>query len=135
VHGYLKPGWQRRYRTGAVLTTNSKFDPNDPFWIVATDKSMIESHNDIEEPVFVDFIRQLNRLASLLRLFLRWPEAGRKHEKPVRLIFRRPPADRSASRIARPSAGFRADDGQGRVPGLSPTQGGYRTHRRGFSSP
>jgi hypothetical protein len=59
VHGYLKPGWQRRYRTGAVLTTNSKFDPNDPFWIVATDKSMIESHNDIEEPVFVDFIRQL----------------------------------------------------------------------------
>jgi hypothetical protein len=59
VHGYLKPGWQRRYRTDAVLTTNSKFDPNDPFWIVATDKSMIESHNDIEEPVFVDFIRQL----------------------------------------------------------------------------
>jgi hypothetical protein len=59
VHGYLKPGWQRRYRTGAVLTANSKFDPNDPFWIVATDKSMIEGHSDIQEPVFVDFIRQL----------------------------------------------------------------------------
>jgi len=59
VDGYLKPGWKRRYRTGAILTHNSNFDPNDPFWIVTTDKSMIESHNDIEEPVFVDFIRQL----------------------------------------------------------------------------
>jgi hypothetical protein len=59
VHGYLKPGWRRRYRTGATLATNSKFDPNDPFWIVATDKSMIQGHSDIEEPVFVDFIRQL----------------------------------------------------------------------------
>ena len=59
VGGYLKAGWRRRYRTGAVLATNSQFDPNDPFWIVATDKSMIEGHSDIEEPIFVDFIRQL----------------------------------------------------------------------------
>ncbi|HJU15482.1 MAG TPA: hypothetical protein VJ770_03345 [Stellaceae bacterium] len=57
--GYLKPGWRRRYRTGAVLTANANFDPNDPFWIITTDQSMIEGHNDIEEPVFVDFIRQL----------------------------------------------------------------------------
>jgi hypothetical protein len=34
INGYLRPGWQRRYRTGAVLTANSSFDPNDPFWIV-----------------------------------------------------------------------------------------------------
>jgi hypothetical protein len=59
VNGYLKPGWQRRYRTGAVLTDASTFDPNDPFWIVITDKSMIEGHSDIEEPIFVDFVRQL----------------------------------------------------------------------------
>jgi hypothetical protein len=59
VRGYLRPGWRRRYRTGAVLTANSQFDPNDPFWIVVTDKSMIEGHNDIEEPIFVDFVRQL----------------------------------------------------------------------------
>jgi hypothetical protein len=59
VGGYLKPGWRRRYRTGAVLATNSQFDPNDPIWIIATDKSMIEGHSDIEEPIFVDFIRQL----------------------------------------------------------------------------
>ena len=59
VHGYLRPGWQRHYRTGAVLTANSSFDPNDPFWIITTDKSMIQGHSDIEEPIFVDFIRQL----------------------------------------------------------------------------
>jgi hypothetical protein len=59
--GYLQPGWQRTYRTGAVLTQRaaSGFDPNNPFWIVTTDKSIIRDHNDIEEPVFVDFVRQL----------------------------------------------------------------------------
>ena len=59
--GYLKPGWQRQYRTGATLTQldHSNFDPNDPFWIVTTDQSMIRSHSDIEEPVFVDFVRQV----------------------------------------------------------------------------
>ncbi len=66
--GYLKPGWQRRYRTGAVLTQlgQSSFDANDPFWIVATDQSMIRGHSDIEEPVFIDFVRQL--YDDLLRL-------------------------------------------------------------------
>jgi hypothetical protein len=59
--GYLNPGWRRQYRAGAVLTqrANSGFDPNDPFWIITTDQSMIRGHNDIEEPVFVDFIRQV----------------------------------------------------------------------------
>jgi hypothetical protein len=47
VHGHLRPGWRRRYRTGAVLTANSSFDPNDPFWIITTDKSMIQGHSDI----------------------------------------------------------------------------------------
>jgi hypothetical protein len=51
----------RQYRTKAVLTqpTQSNYDPNDPFWIVTTDQSMIRSHSDIEEPVFVDFVRQV----------------------------------------------------------------------------
>ena len=59
--GYLQPGWTRRFTDGAVLTQlkDSGFDPNDPFWIVRTDKSVIADHSDIEEPVFVDFIRQL----------------------------------------------------------------------------
>jgi hypothetical protein len=52
--GYLKPGWRRHYRAGAVLThrAGSGFDANDPFWIITTDQSMIREHNDIEEPVF-----------------------------------------------------------------------------------
>ena len=59
--GYLRPGWRRQYRTEATLTqlAQSQYDPNDPFWIVTTDQSMIRSHNDIEEPVFVDFVRQV----------------------------------------------------------------------------
>jgi hypothetical protein len=59
--GYLSPGWQRQYRTRATLTqlAQSSYDPNDPFWIVTTDQSMIQSHSDIEEPVFIDFVRQL----------------------------------------------------------------------------
>ena len=71
--GYLKPGWRRRYRTGAVLTqlAQSKFDANDPFWIVTTDQSMIRGHSDIEEPVFIDFVRQL--YDDLLRLKDRVP--------------------------------------------------------------
>src|SRR5215469_603836 len=60
-NGYLIPGWQRRYRAGAVLThrASSEYDPNDPFWIILTDQSMIRSHSDIEEPVFIDFVRQV----------------------------------------------------------------------------
>ena len=60
-NGYLIPGWQRRYRAGAVLThrASSEYDPNDPFWIILTDQSMIRGHSDIEEPVFIDFVRQV----------------------------------------------------------------------------
>jgi hypothetical protein len=59
--GYLQPGWSRRYTSGAILTQrkDSRYDPNDPFWIVRTDGSMIAGHSDISEPVFVDFVRQL----------------------------------------------------------------------------
>jgi hypothetical protein len=59
--GYLLPGWTRRYSSGAILTHRaaSAFDPNDPFWIVSADKSLIAGHSDIDEPVFVDFVRQL----------------------------------------------------------------------------
>lgn len=58
-NGYLIPGWQRRYRAGAVLTQRAGYDPNEPFWIILTDQSMIRGHSDIEEPVFVDFVRQV----------------------------------------------------------------------------
>ncbi len=81
--GYLKPGWRRRYRTGAVLTqlAQSKFDANDPFWIVTTDQSMIRGHSDIEEPVFIDFVRQL--YDDLLRLKDAVPCAGAAPAPPA----------------------------------------------------
>lgn len=80
--GYLKPGWRRRYRTGAVLTqlAQSNFDANDPFWIVTTDQSMIRGHSDIEEPVFIDFVRQL--YDDLLRLKDQVPCAGPASASP-----------------------------------------------------
>jgi hypothetical protein len=59
--GYLLPGWNRRYSAGAILSHRaaSNYDANDPYWIVSTDKSVIDGHSDIDEPVFVDFVRQL----------------------------------------------------------------------------
>jgi hypothetical protein len=63
--GYLQPGWTRQFSAGAVLSHRKEsgkegaFDPNDPFWIVSADASVISSHSDISRPVFVDFVRQL----------------------------------------------------------------------------
>lgn len=59
--GYLLPGWTRQFSAGAVLShrKESHFDPNDPFWIVSADASVINGHSDISRPVFVDFVRQL----------------------------------------------------------------------------
>jgi hypothetical protein len=57
-----------------VLThqASSEYDPNDPFWIILTDQSMIRGHSDIEEPLFIDFVRQV--YDDLVRL----KEAGRR---------------------------------------------------------
>ncbi len=59
--GYLLPGWSRRYSAGAVLSQrrDSGMDPNVPFWMVRADASVIAGHSDIQEPVFIDFVRQL----------------------------------------------------------------------------
>jgi hypothetical protein len=59
--GYLSRGWVRRYASGAQLThiNDSKPDPNNPFWVVRADPSIIIDHNDIAEPVFEGFVRQL----------------------------------------------------------------------------
>lgn len=59
--GSLRPGWTRTYLSGAVLTEigGGRFDPANPFWIVRTHPSIVLDHNDILEPVFVDFIAQL----------------------------------------------------------------------------
>jgi hypothetical protein len=60
-NGYLLPGWTRQFSSGAQLThlVDRGYDPNDPFWIVRTDASMIKSHSDINEPQFVNFVTEL----------------------------------------------------------------------------
>ena len=59
--GYLLPGWTRQFSSGAELKQIERtgYDPNDPFWIVSTDASMIKSHSDINEPQFVNFVTEL----------------------------------------------------------------------------
>jgi hypothetical protein len=77
--GLLRPGWNRRYINGTVLShltrssaepdKPSPFDPNNPYWIVRADPSVIKDHNDIVDPVFVNFVRQLYDDLVLLKEF------------------------------------------------------------------
>jgi hypothetical protein len=39
--------------------TGTGYDANDPYWMVLADKAVIADHSDIEQPIFVDFIREL----------------------------------------------------------------------------
>jgi hypothetical protein len=59
----LKPGWQRTFCGGAMLThlagNSANSDPNSTVWNIRADESIIDGHNDIHKPVFSNFIRQL----------------------------------------------------------------------------
>lgn len=63
VDGHLKPGWTRQYTSGAVLHHLAEGDrgyhADNPYWIVSADPAIIKDHNDIQSPIFVDFVRQL----------------------------------------------------------------------------
>lgn len=65
--GYLTGGWVRDYLSGARLTDDGKSDPNSPFWVIRADPSVIIDHDDIEEPVFEGFVRQLYDDVVLLK--------------------------------------------------------------------
>ena len=54
----LKPSWQRSYTSGAHLA-HTAGDPNNPFWIVETSPEVIDGHNGIFKPIFIDFLGQL----------------------------------------------------------------------------
>jgi hypothetical protein len=59
--GYLVKGWTRTYDSGAQLHAleQSKSDPNNPYWIIRADPSVILDHTHITKGVFLDFIRQV----------------------------------------------------------------------------
>jgi hypothetical protein len=54
----LLPGWQRNF-CGDTVLRQLKTDPNSPVWNVSTDGAIIPGHNEITQPVFVNFVRQL----------------------------------------------------------------------------
>lgn len=54
----LPPGWQRDFCGNTVLK-QLKTDPNSPLWNVTTDGAIIPGHNEITQPVFVNFVSQL----------------------------------------------------------------------------
>jgi hypothetical protein len=56
--GHLKPRWQRSYTRGALLE-HVTGNPDNPFWIVEVTPEVIDGHNGIFRPVFLDFLRQL----------------------------------------------------------------------------
>ena len=56
--GHLKPGWQRSYTRGALLE-HLAGNPDNPFWIVEATPEVIDGHDGIFRPVFLDFLRQL----------------------------------------------------------------------------
>ncbi len=55
---FLLPGWQRNFCGNTVLR-QLKTDPNSPVWNVRTDGAIIPGHNEITQPVFINFVRQL----------------------------------------------------------------------------
>jgi hypothetical protein len=59
--GYLAKDWTRTYSSGAQLHAleRSGSDPNNPYWIIRADPSIILDHTHITKGVFLDFIRQV----------------------------------------------------------------------------
>jgi hypothetical protein len=56
--GLLLPNWQRTYTSGAFLE-HVAGDPSNPFWVVEASPEVVDGHNGIFRPVFLDFLRQL----------------------------------------------------------------------------
>ena len=59
--GRLTRGWTRTYISGAQLwaLNEAKSDPNNPYWIIRADPSIVLDHTHITKGVFLDFIRQV----------------------------------------------------------------------------
>jgi hypothetical protein len=56
----LDPRWERTFCGGARLK-HVKYDPNSVIWNVRTDGTVMTGHNDITNPLLIDFVRQLYR--------------------------------------------------------------------------
>jgi hypothetical protein len=65
----LRPGWTRDF-CGNTTLTHQRFEPNSPIWNVQTDKDIVPDHNDITEPIFVSFVRQIYHDAVIYPLLI-----------------------------------------------------------------
>ena len=65
----LRPGWTRDF-CGNTTLTHRRYEPNSPVWNVRTDKDIVPGHNDITEPIFVSFVRQIYHDAVMYPLLV-----------------------------------------------------------------
>jgi hypothetical protein len=56
--GHLMRGWKRTYTEGAILE-HVGGNPDNPFWLVEATPEVVDGHNGIFRPIFLDFLRQL----------------------------------------------------------------------------
>jgi hypothetical protein len=56
----LDPHWERTFCGGARLR-HVRYNPNSVIWNVRTDETIMKGHNDITNPLLIDFVRQLYR--------------------------------------------------------------------------
>ncbi len=55
--GLLRQNWQRTYSSGTTIE-HVQGHPSNPFWVVEADAEVVDGHNGIFRPVFLDFLRQ-----------------------------------------------------------------------------
>jgi len=65
----LRSGWARDF-CGNTTLTHLRFAPNSPVWNVQTDKDLVPGHNDITQPVFINFVRQIYHDAIIYPLLV-----------------------------------------------------------------
>ena len=56
--GHLQKNWKRMFTSGAILE-HIRGNPDSPFWIIQATPEVVDGHNGIFRPVFLDFLRQL----------------------------------------------------------------------------
>jgi hypothetical protein len=66
----LAKGWTRNF-CGNTTLRHLRFEPNSPIWNVQTDKDIVPDHNNITEPIFVNFVRQLYHDAVIYPLIVK----------------------------------------------------------------
>ena len=65
----LRSGWARDF-CGNTTLTHLRFAPNSPVWNVQTDKDLVPGHNDITQPIFINFVRQIYHDAVIYPLLV-----------------------------------------------------------------